>query len=246
MNATKILWGQVLVVSFVAVAFLGGATEWVAWHLAFQSQLGRPWFEVLGWPLYQPQTFFWWWFAYDAYARDIFVEGAYIAASGGIAAVIVAIAISVWRAREINRVTHLWLRALGRDARNLRSRPARPRRRAARPTARPLPAPRWSRACPVLRANPIRQRRRSCRSDAPRMVRLGDRPRHQRRKLDVDVAPCCPGRTLPKRAADDHLTEEQGGLLAHIFRRELRQCPEFREAPDRGGGYPSMSNLRGR
>ena len=35
----------------------------------------------------------------------IFVEGAYIAASGGIAAVVVAIAMSVWRAREIKKVT---------------------------------------------------------------------------------------------------------------------------------------------
>ena len=34
-----------------------------------------------------------------------FVEGAYIAASGGIASVIVAIAMSVWRAREVKRVT---------------------------------------------------------------------------------------------------------------------------------------------
>jgi type IV secretion system protein VirD4 len=105
MNATKILWGQVLLVSFVVLAFLWGATEWVAWRLAFQSQLGRPWFEVFGWPLYQPPAFFWWWFAYDAYAREIFTEGAYIAASGGIAAVIVAIAMSVWRAREMKRVT---------------------------------------------------------------------------------------------------------------------------------------------
>jgi type IV secretion system protein VirD4 len=105
MNATKILWGQVLAVSFVVLAFLWAATEWVAWRLAFQSQLGRPWFEVFGWPLYQPPAFFWWWFAYDAYARDVFVEGAYVAASGGIAAVIVAIAMSVWRAREVKRVT---------------------------------------------------------------------------------------------------------------------------------------------
>ena len=44
-------------------------------------------------------------FAYDAYARDVFVEGAYIAASGGIAAVIVAIALSVRRAREMKRIT---------------------------------------------------------------------------------------------------------------------------------------------
>jgi type IV secretion system protein VirD4 len=105
MNATKILWGQVLLVGFVVLAFVWGATEWVAWRLAFQPQLGRPWFEVFGWPLYQPPAFFWWWFAYDAYARDVFVEGAYIAASGGLAAVFVAIALSVWRAREVKRVT---------------------------------------------------------------------------------------------------------------------------------------------
>ena len=105
MNATKILWGQVLLVSAVVLAFIWGATEWVAWRLAFQTQLGLPWFEFLGWPVYHPPAFFWWWFAYDAYARDIFVEGAYIAASGGIAAVAVAIAMSVWRARQAKRAT---------------------------------------------------------------------------------------------------------------------------------------------
>ena len=67
MNATKILWGQVLAVSAVVLAFLWGATQWVAWRLAFQPQLGHPWFNVLGWPVYEPPAFFWWWFAYDAY-----------------------------------------------------------------------------------------------------------------------------------------------------------------------------------
>ena len=54
MNVTKILWGQVLLGGFVVLAFVWGATEWVAWRLEFQSQLGRPWFEIFGWPLYQP------------------------------------------------------------------------------------------------------------------------------------------------------------------------------------------------
>ena len=100
MSATKILWGQMLVVSIVVMAFIWAATEWTAWRLGFQPQLGHPWFTFLGWPLYQPPAFFWWWFAYDAYARDIFVEGAYIAGSGGVAAFAVAVAMSVWRARE--------------------------------------------------------------------------------------------------------------------------------------------------
>ena len=105
MSATKILWGQVLLVCATVVAFLWAATEWTAWKLGFQPQLGQPWFELFGWPFYQPPAFFWWWFAYDAYARNIFIEGAYIAASGGIAAIVVAITMSVWRARETKRVT---------------------------------------------------------------------------------------------------------------------------------------------
>src|SRR5271155_3842387 len=105
MNATKILWGQVLAVSAVVLTFLWGATQWIAWRLAFQPQLGHPCFNILGWPVYDPPAIFWWWFAYDAYARPIFVEGAYIAASGGIAAVVVAVAMSVWRAREVKKVT---------------------------------------------------------------------------------------------------------------------------------------------
>jgi type IV secretion system protein VirD4 len=105
MNATKILWGQVLLVSATVLAFVWAATEWTAWKLGFQPGLGHAWFEVFGWPVYYPPAFFWWWFAYDAYARDIFVEGAYIAAAGGIAAIVVAVTISVWRAREAKRVT---------------------------------------------------------------------------------------------------------------------------------------------
>ncbi|HTZ69855.1 MAG TPA: hypothetical protein VMB71_04305 [Acetobacteraceae bacterium] len=87
MNATKILSGQVLLVGAVILAFCWAASEGVAWRLAFQPQLGHPWFNVVSWPVYQPPELFWWWFAYDAYARPIFVEGAYIAASGGIAAI---------------------------------------------------------------------------------------------------------------------------------------------------------------
>ena len=105
MNPTKIFWGQILLVCATALIFVWAATEWTAWKLGFQPQLGQPWFDIFGWPCYHPPAFFWWWFAYDAYARDIFVEGAYIAASGGIAAIAVAITMSVWRARETKRVT---------------------------------------------------------------------------------------------------------------------------------------------
>lgn len=96
MNATKILWGQLLLVSAVVLAFLWAATEWTAWQLRFQPQLGQPWFELFGWPVYQPPAFFWWWsFSYDAYAHDIFVDAGFIAGSEGIAPIVVAVAMSV-------------------------------------------------------------------------------------------------------------------------------------------------------
>ncbi len=105
MSATKILWGQLLFVSVVVLAFLWAATEWTSWRLAFQPQLGPPWFLISGFPIYQPLAFFIWWFKFDAYAPRIFVEGGSIAASGGIAAMGVAIAMSVWRAKENQHVT---------------------------------------------------------------------------------------------------------------------------------------------
>jgi type IV secretion system protein VirD4 len=105
MSATKIFWGQVLSVSAAVLAFLWAATEWTAWQLDFQPQLGPPWFQFLGWRFYHPPSFFWWWFSYDAYAHDIFVDGGFIAAFGGVAAIAVAITVSVWRAREVKRIT---------------------------------------------------------------------------------------------------------------------------------------------
>ncbi|EFI53037.1 conjugal transfer protein TraG [Afipia sp. 1NLS2] len=105
MNATKILWVQMLFVCAAVLAFMWAATEWTAWQLAFQPQLGRPWFALFGWRIYQPPAFFWWWFAYDAYAHEIFVTGGFIAGAGGVAAFVVAVAMSVWRAREVKKVT---------------------------------------------------------------------------------------------------------------------------------------------
>ena len=105
MNPTKILWLQILVVCSTVLGFVWAATEWTAWQLAFQPQLGSPWFSLFGWPVYFPPAFFWWWFAFDAYAHEIFVTGGFIAGAGGIAAFIVAVAMSVWRAREVKRAT---------------------------------------------------------------------------------------------------------------------------------------------
>src|SRR6202047_2784521 len=105
MSATRILWGQLLWVAMVVLAFLWAATEWTACRLAFQPQLGLAWFMVGRWPIYQPLALFIWWFKFDAYAPKIFLQGGGIAASGGIAAMAMAIILSVWRAKEAQHVT---------------------------------------------------------------------------------------------------------------------------------------------
>jgi type IV secretion system protein VirD4 len=105
MNATRILWGQALVVLGIVFAFLWAATQWTAAALGHQPQLGDPWFVAGGYRFYPPPKFFWWWYWYDAYAPGVFARGGMIAAGGGGAAVLFAVAMSVRRAREAKRVT---------------------------------------------------------------------------------------------------------------------------------------------
>ena len=101
----RILWGQIALVFSIVLATMWLATQWTAWRLGYQPQLGLPWFELAGGiPIYLPPAFFAWWYAYDAYAPSVFVEGACIAASGGLISIAVAIGMSVWRAREAKNV----------------------------------------------------------------------------------------------------------------------------------------------
>ncbi len=103
MAATKILWGQVILVLAIVLGALVAATQSTAAALGYQAALGAPWFAAFGRPVYPPYAFFWWWFVYDAYAPRIFLRGAMIAASGGLLGFIAAVALSVWRAREAKR-----------------------------------------------------------------------------------------------------------------------------------------------
>ncbi|MEC9246447.1 MAG: conjugal transfer protein TraG [Pseudomonadota bacterium] len=104
MRGGRILWGQIAVVFTIILVTTWAATQWTAWRLGFQAQLGNPWFELAGWPIYYPPALFWWWYAFDAYAPSIFVEGGVIAASGGLMAIAAAIMMSIIRAREARNV----------------------------------------------------------------------------------------------------------------------------------------------
>lgn len=104
MRGGQILWGQVAVVFTIVLLTTWTATQWTAWRLGFQTQLGEPWFALAGWPIHYPPAFFWWWYFYDAYAPTVFMEGAIIAASGGFISIAVAIGLSLVRARQAKNV----------------------------------------------------------------------------------------------------------------------------------------------
>jgi type IV secretion system protein VirD4 len=103
-SASRVVWGQIVVVFAIVLLAVWIATQWIGWRLGFQPQLGSPWFVLAGWPVYPPPAFLWWWFFYDAYAPHVFMEGAGIAASGSLVAIGIAILMSIYRAREAKDV----------------------------------------------------------------------------------------------------------------------------------------------
>ncbi|MCB1393583.1 conjugal transfer protein TraG [Nitrobacter sp.] len=105
MSASRVMWGQIAVVFAIVLFAVWSATQWIAWRLGFQPQLGAPWFALAGWLVYPPPAFLWWWFFYDAYAPHVFLEGAGIAASGSLVAIAVAILMSIYRGREAKDVS---------------------------------------------------------------------------------------------------------------------------------------------
>jgi type IV secretion system protein VirD4 len=72
---TGILFGQICVVLGVAFGGVWSATQWTAHALGYQPQLGAPWLDISGVPIYEPWKLFEWWYFYDAYAPDVFLRG---------------------------------------------------------------------------------------------------------------------------------------------------------------------------
>ena len=105
MQGTNVLFGQIAVVIGIVIAGVWGATQWTAATLGYQVRLGSPWFDLLGVPVYHPWRLFEWWFFFDAYAPHVFDTGGAIAGGSGLFALLVAIAMSVWRSRQSRLVT---------------------------------------------------------------------------------------------------------------------------------------------
>lgn len=105
MQAQGVLFGQIAAVFGIVIAGVWSATQWTAAALGYQLRLGSPWFDFFGTPVYHPWRLFEWWFFFDAYAPHVFDIGGAIAGGSGLVAVVVAIAMSVWRSRQSRMVT---------------------------------------------------------------------------------------------------------------------------------------------
>ncbi|MEM9573257.1 MAG: conjugal transfer protein TraG [Pseudomonadota bacterium] len=105
MTPTKLLIGQIIIVFAVIGLTVWFATQWTAAALGFHPRLGRAWFHLFDYPIYKPWRLFQWWYAFEAYAPDIFNRAGLIAGGGGFLGAFAAIAGSIWRARSQKHVT---------------------------------------------------------------------------------------------------------------------------------------------
>ena len=105
MTPTKLLYGQIVITFAIVIGAVWGATQWAAVQLGHQPGLGPAWITIADYRIYPPWRLFEWWYAYEAYAPSVFNKAGAIAAGGGIIGVIVAIAGSLWRARQNQLVT---------------------------------------------------------------------------------------------------------------------------------------------
>jgi len=105
MRPGKILIGQVAIVFVLIVLTNWAATQWAAHQFEYQGALGRPWFFLGDHPIYYPWRLFQWWYAYEAYAPDVFARAGLIAASGGLIGIFAAVVGSVIRSRDKADVT---------------------------------------------------------------------------------------------------------------------------------------------
>jgi len=105
MKLTTILFWQVLLILLAALIGVPIAAQWSAAALDYSPRLGSPWFTLFEVRIYPPWRFFAWWYAFNAYAPEVFDRAGLIAAGGGFAGLAVAIMGAALRARESRRVT---------------------------------------------------------------------------------------------------------------------------------------------
>ena len=104
MQAQGVLFGQIAAVFGIVIAGVWGATQWTAAALGYQIRLGSPWFDFFGTPVYHPGGSLSGGFLRCLCAACLRRWRRHRGGSG-LVAVVVAIAMSVWRSRQSRLVT---------------------------------------------------------------------------------------------------------------------------------------------
>jgi len=105
MNPTTLLIGQATIVTGTISGTLWASTQWSAYKLGYQAELGDPWFSIANTSIYYPWRLFEWWYAYEAYAPEVFRRAGAMTAVGGLLGTATAVVGSLWRARQTKHVT---------------------------------------------------------------------------------------------------------------------------------------------
>jgi type IV secretion system protein VirD4 len=105
LTPTKLLIGQIVIVFGLVLGGIWLATQWAAAELAYQPELGAPWFLLDGVPIYRPWALFAWWYRFDAYAPHVFDKAGAIAGASGFIGCGAAVSGSLWRARQQRNLT---------------------------------------------------------------------------------------------------------------------------------------------
>ena len=110
-NITKPVWAGrfqlVPIVLFAATLTLSlwRATQYVASHLGYQSQLGAPWFELFARRVYRPWQVIPWNYWYHYYAPGIFNHSMMMVAMGALLSTAVSVVYAVWVSRRVRVAT---------------------------------------------------------------------------------------------------------------------------------------------
>ncbi|WZX34814.1 conjugal transfer protein TraG [Stutzerimonas stutzeri] len=104
-QASSVLYGQMVTTVSVVFASVWIATQSAASSLGYAEQLGHPWFELQGYPVYKPWDLFGWWFRFGDASPSTFDRAGLIASGGSATAVLLAFGMSIWRARQSSTAT---------------------------------------------------------------------------------------------------------------------------------------------
>src|SRR5207302_2421881 len=83
------------------------ATQWIAYHFAYQAELGKPWCRILEFPVYSPISWCMWVWRYGGssnpqirYPVDV---GVFIIAGGCLATLVLFFVLNMRRTRRLSR-----------------------------------------------------------------------------------------------------------------------------------------------